>query len=342
MTPFSVPEILRIPSENRTLLRNFLAIWPLQRRIIAIPICDFGALQVLACRCTHLLACSTRAALFRLPFLIILASSWDMYKCAPTLPLVSACLRGNMLTSIMVFLMWGFLGFHGSARRERHVSQRSSTKRPICGPSLFVFLQIILSVPAILCQVGTSVPGWVGSVQPWIAAMTTAFIGALQGVLGASVIPALAQKLTSRKYTYITVANLFVGCVLPATVIVVLDATCFANWTSMWWPCRGNPDAFRQAAAVPMGGASNEFIDILRSREICNPAYARRQTSISRCIEHTLLRMQSMWLSKLIVLGLLIPAGRLVVENWYIDSAEVAGKLAILLAYAIIASGHLP
>ena len=37
-----------------------------------------------------------------------------------------------------------------------------------------------------------------------------------------------------------------------------------------------------------------------------------------------------------------IPAGRITTKFGYKDSAKVLGRLAILLAHAIIASGHLP
>ena len=37
---------------------------------------------------------------------------------------------------------------------------------------------------------------------------------------------------------------------------------------------------------------------------------------------------------------MLIPAGRLVAKLWYPSSAEVLGKVAVLFAYAIMASGR--
>ena len=46
--------------------------------------------------------------------------------------------------------------------------------------------------------------------------------------------------------------------------------------------------------------------------------------------------------SKLIASGLLIPAMRIMAEAGYSDSGEVVSKLTILLAYATLASGHLP
>ena len=64
---------------------------------------------------------------------------------------------------------------------------------------------------------------------------------------------------------------------------------------------------------------------------------------MSHCVEVTLLRLQTMWVSKLITSGLLIPAGCILAEKGACDdSGKVISKLTILLAYALIASGHLP
>ena len=46
--------------------------------------------------------------------------------------------------------------------------------------------------------------------------------------------------------------------------------------------------------------------------------------------------------SKLLASGLVLPAIRILGETGYTDIGEVMGKLAMLLAYATIASGHLP
>ena len=83
-------------------------------------------------------------------------------------------------------------------------------------------------------------------------------------------------------------------------------------------------------------------LSLAQPHEVCSPSFARGQTSKSHCMELMLLRLQSIWLSKLITSGLLIPAGRIIGEYGYRESAEVIGKITILYAYAIIASGHLP
>ena len=63
---------------------------------------------------------------------------------------------------------------------------------------------------------------------------------------------------------------------------------------------------------------------------------------MSHCVEVTLLRLQSVWLGKLLGSGLLIPASCILLESGYEDSGKVISKLTILLAYVIIASGYLP
>ena len=153
--------------------------------------------------------------------MVILSSSWDLYRCPPTLASVSACLRDNTMTRIAVFLLWGFLGFHGFAELSRgsSASQGSCKKRPLWGPHLFALAQVVLSLPAIIFQVGHSIPGAIVSGQPWVMAALTACIGVIQGVIGNFVIPLLAQKLTSHKHLHITVANLLVNCVFPVAVI---------------------------------------------------------------------------------------------------------------------------
>ena len=77
--------------------------------------------------------------------------------------------------------------------------------------------------------------------------------------------------------------------------------------------------------------------------KVCSPHYAQGRTSMSHCVEVTLLRLQSMWASKIITSGLLIPAGYILSDRRaYNEFDKVISKLTILLAYAMIASGHLP
>ena len=89
-------------------------------------------------------------------------------QCGFWLFFLSCGLRGDTLTHILVFLMWGYLGFHGHAiqlliaseKGKGRTSQRSRRKRKSRSlPVLFVLLQVVLSLPAILLQIFMSVPG---------------------------------------------------------------------------------------------------------------------------------------------------------------------------------------
>ena len=75
-----------------------------------------GRHQELAIPCWQLLTQITRGALWRVIFLMFV-SSWNLYSCPPTMALASACLRSDILIHVLVFSMWAFLGFHGSAFR---------------------------------------------------------------------------------------------------------------------------------------------------------------------------------------------------------------------------------
>ena len=66
------------------------------------------------------------------------------------------------------------------------------------------------------------------------------------------------------------------------------------------------------------------------------------KTSLTRCMELALLRLQDIWLGKVITSGLLVPAGRLCIGLHGMSSSGVVGTFTVLLAYAIIGSGHLP
>ena len=100
----------------------------------------------------------------------------------------------------------------------------------------------------------------------------------------------------------------------------------------------------KEATCLPGTRSTQSFInvEVLKVSDICNPLHARRPTSLSRCMELTLLRLQDFWLKKLVVGGLLLPAIRIARGKWYNDLAQGTSKLVILLAYAIAASGHLP
>ena len=99
----------------------------------------------------------------------------------------SACLRDDTLTHSLVFLMWGYLGFHGqevgsltssSLGPAEDAEQRSVSRFvPLLG---FMSLTSILSLPAVLYQVSRSVPGILHGFQ--VVALMSASIGVLQGL----------------------------------------------------------------------------------------------------------------------------------------------------------------
>ena len=168
-------------------------------------------------------------------------------------------------------------------------------------------------------------------------AIINTFIGGVQGLLGTFVIPHLAQRLTSRKHAYTTLGSLLVNCLFPAAVIIGLDAACLGNWVTLWGPCTQNDE--RLNVFHRMG---NKPVQVLTAHEFCSPWHAQATASMPWCFEVTLLRLQTLWVGKLIFAGLLIPAGRITAERSEKESGEVVGKVTILLAYATICSGHLP
>ena len=81
---------------------------------------------------------------------------------------------------------------------------------------------------------------------------------------------------------------------------------------------------------------------MLSSSDICDSYQARAQTTVSRCVQVALLRLQDLWLSKIVTSGVIMPAGRIARGARYKDSTEVVGDLVVYLTYAIVTSGHLP
>ena len=213
----------------------------------------------LAFQCYSLFSCFVRGALLRVLFLMLLLS-WDLYKCPRAMTLASACLHDDILTHVVVLLMWGYLGFHGSAVRlltghtdkkagahgqskERYLQptieghpwlpgQTAKQRQPPLLSMMFVLLQVVLSLPSIILQVCKCVPGGLGIGGDWVGAMISTCIGAIQAVLLSFVIPLLAGKFTSHKHGYVALANLLLNVVFPATVIICLDTSCFGQWVT--------------------------------------------------------------------------------------------------------------
>ena len=144
-----------------------------------------------------------------------------------------------------------------------------------------------------------------------------------RGVLGRFVIPCLARKLASKsdlhdETVYITIASVLMNCLFPAAVIIILDTVCLGNWATLWRPCRRDAQQFNmQSTSAPPVGWSNApmnqiYAAVMRSYEVCDPSYARAATCMSRCVKLTMLRLQDIWLEKLVISGFIIPAGRII------------------------------
>ena len=116
------------------------------------------------------------------------------------------CLRNDALTSILVFLMWGFLAVNGRVVRSIAgpdldiATHLPSNIREVLVSIVFVLLQVLLSMPAILLQVLKSVPGGLGFKGTWVGAIISSCIGTVQASLGAFVVPRVAERVTSSKH----------------------------------------------------------------------------------------------------------------------------------------------
>ena len=100
------------------------------------------------------------------------------------------------------------------------------------------------------------------------------------------------------------------------------------------WTAYGGPLSW----AAPFALAAQ----VLRSADICDSDQARTLTTLPKCIQVTLLRLQDLWIQKIIISGVIIPAFRLAREVRYKNSTQVVSALAGYLAYAMITAGHLP
>ena len=99
---------------------------------------------------------------------------------------------------------------------------------------------------------------------------------------------------------------------------------CLRRWVALWKPCRcssqrfqrrltctgENPQdcSFFKSGSLSLGG---DMIDIVvqDSSDVCNPHFSWSATSMSRCIDITLLRLQEIWLAKFVTTGMVMPGG---------------------------------
>ena len=315
-----------------------------------------GEHKQLALACSRLLSGMAIASLVRAFFLMLLVDSWDLYKCPRALAVASACLRSSTLTHIAMLAMSCHFAFRSSAVRSftfmraspQAAAPRTLIKRVLL-LLLWLFLTLVSSSPSVLLQVAKSVPGLLKVGKLWRLAIDSC-AGAIQGLLGSIVMPSIAQSLTTKKHGFTTIANLLMSCVIPAAVIVYLDTGCLANWVGFWAPCRENSTLFQQYTWCDDKHCGKTLevskywyrIKSLSRNDICDPHEVAGMRSISRCVDLAFLRLQDIWLQKLIIAGLVIPTGRIILDMWYEDIAEGVAKLVILLAFALLASSHLP
>ena len=81
---------------------------------------------------------------------------------------------------------------------------------------------------------------------------------------------------------------------------------------------------------------------VVNSGEICDPHYSWTLASMSRCMHISLLRLQDIWLTKLVTTGLVMPGLALARDKLPTDSGAIVGSFALQLAYSMMSSGHLP
>ena len=276
-------------------------------------------------------------------FLFLL--SWDFYKCPPALSLASVCLRDGTFNHLLVIVLWGQLYFLSSKLEcftpsaRRSVTREGPTRRPILD-LLTLSLVLVLSSLSVLSQAMKSVPSFLGIGNFWCRMLDTC-IGAIQGVLGSVVLSKLADKLPANRLPFLAITGLFTNCILPGATIVFLDTYCFGSWSAFWGPCRRGSEQFNRL--VPPQGLLRHSIRVLSRAGICDPHQARALITPSTCIQVTLLRLQDVWLQKIIVSGLLIPASQLMkMKMPNKDCTQVVGVLAGLMGYAMVTAGHLP
>ena len=221
---------------------------------------------------------------------------------------------------------------------------------------LWYVLVVVLSTPAILYQVGKSIPGFfrIGKI---LSLGLQAGIGAIQGLMHKLIVPYLASKMARQKHVFTTIATFLMNCVIPAVVIIYLDTGCLGRWLSLWKPCQSNRQMFQQRLICTQNNDQDcsllfgEVDDwpmfsmdtmVVRSSDICDPHGLWTFYAVSRCIHITLMRLQEIWLTKFITIGLVMPGLALMRGSLPTESGAVMGTLGIYMAHALVSSGHLP
>ena len=218
---------------------------------------------------------------------------------------------------------------------------------------LWYVLVMVLSTPAILYQAGKSIPGFLQTGKI-LSLGLRAGIGAIQGLVGKLIVPYLASQMVGQKHVFTTIASLLMNCVIPAVVVIYLDTGCLGRWLSLWKPCRSNRQLLQHqlictsqnqqdcgVLPVILDGTSIDTM-VVRSSDICDPHGLWTFYSMSRCIHITLLRLQEIWLTKFITIGLVMPGLALMRGTLPTESGAVMGTLGIYMAHVLVSSGHLP
>ena len=257
---------------------------------------------------SHVLSCLIEHSCARVVFLMILLS-WDLYTCPQPLAVASAYSGRSTLIHMLVLLLWCTLSFHSPA--ARHLAVDGETQKKQWTETMFrkglllwllwCLLTLVLSTFAILYQVSKSIPGFFGGRKILLLGLE-ACVGAMQAVVSRFVVSYLASRLTCQKHTFITVSNLLMNYVFPFVVVMYLDTECLGRWTALWKPCRTNRQLFqhrlictarnhRDCSAI-LKRRMNMDITILRESDMCDPHFSWDPTSMSRCIQISLLRLQ--------------------------------------------------
>ena len=308
---------------------------------------------------SHLVSCLVKASLFALVFLMLLLF-WDLYTCPQALAITSACLRSSALVRAVVFFCWCTLSFHSQA--VKHLTMEDKNRNKQWTPKilrqrlllwlLWCVLTVLFSTVGVLYQVCQSIPGLLPKEMIW-SLVLKACTGTIQGVVGKLVVPFIASRVTSEKYTFTTASILIMNCLIPSLIIVYLDTGCLGRWVALWKPCRSNRQMFQSRLICNDQNTQDcgEFslvpsweidIAVVRSSDICDPHFSWSATSMSSCIHISLLRLQEIWLAKAVTTGVVMPGMALLKDTSLMEHEAVLGNLAIYMAYAIVSSGHLP
>ena len=292
---------------------------------------------------------------------IMFLLSWDEYACPQTLAIASACLQSSAFIRTLVLLCWGKLFYlslavmHLTMESEDQIKRtwtdKMSRKRLLLW-LLWCVVVVVLSTPVILYQVAKSTPGYLQNGRI-LSLCLQAGIGSIQGLVSNFIVPSLAKSMTGQKHVFTTISSFVMSCLIPFVLIMYLDTGCLSRWVTFWEPCRSNSEMFQYRLICTDHNRQDcdeskwHFfegieIQVLRSSDICEPHFSWSSTSISRCIQVTLLRLQEVWLAKFVTTGLTMQGFALMSGKLPTEAGAIVGNFGICMAYALVASSHLP